>query len=109
MSVPSRSRKTAGDRSLVAIEAGDQFVARDGCGAELTDNNRAGVVRDLCGLASGSIATQREGEESNRGVARTRDVEDLPRLRRNVQCIVTFEQHHALFAERDEEELRAPF
>src|SRR3954447_26496644 len=103
MSVPSRSRKTAGDRSLVAIESGDQFVARDGCGAELAHNNGAGVVRDLSRLASGSIATQREGEEGNRRVAGTGDVEDLPRFGRNVQCVVAFEQHHALFAERDEE------
>src|SRR5438309_7635557 len=109
MSVPSRSRKTAGDCSLVAIEAGDQFVARYGCGPELADNDCTRVVRNLCGLACGSIATQRKREECDRGVAGTGDVEDLPCLRRNVQRVVRFEQHHALLAKCDEEELRAPF
>src|SRR6059058_5267090 len=98
MSVPSRSRKTAGDCSLVAIETGDQFVARYGCGPELTDNHCARVVRDLSGLACGSVATQREREECDRSVARPGHIEHLPRLSRNVQCIVAFEQHHPLFA-----------
>src|SRR4051794_7811703 len=89
MIVPSRSRKTA--RDDLGIEAGDQFVGRNGRGAELADNHRAGVIRNLGGLARRRLATKREGEERNRRIAGAGNIEDLPRLCRDVQRIVGFE------------------
>ena len=87
MSVPSRSRKTAGRVSsgeTVILEAGDELLVRDGGGAEFADDNGAGVVGDFRGLSGRGLAAKREGKEGNGRVARPGDIEDLSCLRRNV-------------------------
>src|SRR5437867_12914705 len=112
MMVPSRSRNTAGDLALVEVmfEARDQLVARDGGGAGLTHSDGAGVIGDLCGLKRRRLAYERECEDRDRSVTRTGNIENIPSFRWNmVRPLAFFEKHHPVFAESNEEILRAPF
>src|SRR2546430_17701487 len=112
MMVPSRSMKTARDFALVEViyETRYQFVARDSCRSQFTNHHGAGVIGDLRGFEGGRVAHQSEREHRDCGVAGTGHIENISRLRRNVvRSFALFEKHHTMFAERDEEILRAPF
>ena len=62
------------------------------------------------GLAWSGLTTKRQRKQRNRGVARSRDVENLSRLGGNVMRPVPFlKKHHALFAQGYEQELGVPF
>src|ERR1041384_1106227 len=109
MSVPSRSRKTAADSlsAVVILEAGDQLRRSDGGGPEFGHDDRAGVIGNFRRLDRGSPAAKRQSKKRNRGIASTVNVEDLPRLGRNMMwCLAAFEQHHALFTQSNKEHLR---
>src|SRR3954469_7503611 len=113
MSVPSRSRKTAGQLSLdepVIFKTGEQFGRRHRCRAEFADNDSAGVIGEVRGLDSRGVADKSEGEQSDCGIARARDVKDLARFCRNmVRLLAPLEKHHALLAQRDQQKLALPF
>src|SRR4051794_20830206 len=113
MSVPSRSRKTAGQLSLlepVIFETGAEFLRGHRRRPKFADDDRAGVVRDFGSLSRGRVTTERKGEEGNRRVARAGHVENLLSFRRDVMRLFsTLKQHHSLFAEGDEKKLRLPF
>src|SRR5882762_5102106 len=111
MIVPSRSRKTAGHFSLgaIALETGDQFVARHGGGAEFADDDGAGVVGNFRRFQGRRAADQCEREEGDRRIACTGNVEDLTSFGRNMmRWSVLLKEHHAMFAECDENALCAP-
>src|SRR4051794_20939299 len=108
MSVPSRSRKTAGQLSLgepVIFEAGGQFRRRNRRGAELGHDHGAGVIGDLRSFDGGRVAAKSESEQGNRSVACPGDVEHLTRFRWNMKRLsASLKKHHALFSERDEKQ-----
>src|SRR6266480_184741 len=112
MMVPSRSRKTAGDFALVEVmfEAGDQFVARNSCGAQFSDDHGAGMVGNLRRFKRRRVAYQREGEHRDGGIACTGNIENIPGLRRDVMwSFPFFEKHHPVLAKGDQKILHAPF
>ena len=94
----------------ILAKAGDQFVATGGGGAEFRYDDGAAVIGDLGRFERGGAAAKREREQSDGGVARTGDIENLARLRGNVMGrLVMLEKNHALFAESDENVFRLPF
>src|ERR1051325_10193138 len=113
MRVPSRSRKTAGQASLdeaVILKAGDEFVPRRRRRSQFSHDHSAGVICDFSGFVRRGVAAEGEGEESNGGVARAGNVENLPRLGRNMmRLFASLKKHHALLAERDQQKFCAPF
>ncbi len=92
-SASRRDREKQRARALVRrarsfLKAGDQFVRRDRGRAEFADHDRAGVIGDFRGFDRRRVAAKREGEERDRGVARAGNIEDLPRLGRNVMRLL---------------------
>src|SRR5213594_2903514 len=107
MMVPSRSKKTAGDSSLVIFavlsETGDKFVSCHGRCSKFTDYNCAPVVGDFRRINRSRSADESKGKERYSRIAGAGDIEDLPCLRRDVmRRLVLPKKHHPVFAERDE-------
>src|SRR4051812_17851063 len=114
MMVPSRSRKTAACNpsmgARVILKTGAQFFHRRRRRSKLSNNNGTGVVCNFRGFNRGCVATKCQGEKRNCSVAGARHIEDLLRFRRDVMRRFAFlKQHHSLFAERNEQQLRIPF
>src|SRR6266567_7273184 len=114
MMVPSRSTKTAGDSALVIFavlsETGDKFVSCHGRCSKFTDYNCAPVVGDFRRFNRSRSADESKGKERNGSVAGAGDVENLPCLGWDVmRRFVLLKQHHAVFAERDEDIFCFPF
>src|SRR5215211_2871999 len=114
MMVPSRSMKTADDSASrivpVLSKTGDEFISRHGRGSKFAHDYRASVVGDLRCFNRSRAADESKREERNRGVARTRDIENLTSLRSDVvRRFVLAEKHHSVFAQRDQDILSFPF
>src|SRR4029453_5889459 len=114
MMVPSRSIKTAGDSTSRIFpflsKAGDEFISRHSCRSKFAHDNSATVIGNLGCFNGRRAADEPKREERNRGVACTRDIENLTSLRANVvRCIVLLKKHHPVFAQRDQDMLRFPF
>ena len=103
---------TARDFPLIEVmfETGDQFIARDGCGPKFADDDRAGVIGYECCFQRCGITNQRKREHGDRGIPCAGDIKNISRLGWNVVGAFAFlEKHHAVFAERNEKILHAPF
>src|SRR5262249_22585032 len=114
MIVPSRSTKTAGDStSLMAAvlsKASDEFISPHSRRSKFAHDNSASVVGNLRCFNGRRAANESKREESNRGVACARDIENLTSLGGNVvRCFVLPKKHHPVFAERDQDILSLPF
>src|SRR5205085_765029 len=105
MSVPSRSRNTAGQLSLgelVIFETGAEFVRCDSRCSQFANDDGTGMVRDLGRFHWRRLGGKRESEERNRSIARAGNIEHLPRFCRDVMRLpVSLKKHHALFAQRN--------
>src|SRR5215470_12617497 len=112
--VPSRSIKTAGDSAsyifAVLSKTRDEFISRHGCRSKFAHDYSTPVIGNLRRFKRSGAADKPEREECNRGVACTRDIENLTRLSANVvRCFVLLKKHHAVFAQRDQDILSFPF
>ena len=73
-------------------------------------DNRAGVIRDFGSFDRRCLATKREREQRDRGIARAGHVEDLLRFCWNVmRLLASLKEHHPLFTQGDEKKFRLPF
>src|ERR1700730_2901848 len=112
MSVPSRSRNTAGSFASheVMFETCDQFVTRHSGSSELADDYGAAMVGNFSGFKRRGVANKREGEKRNSGIACSGDVKNVSGFRRDVmRWLVSLEKHHSMFAKRDQNAFRVPF
>src|SRR5437762_2393794 len=110
MMVPSRSKKTAGVFPSAIFEILSQFFRRNRCRPQFADDNGAGVIGDISCLQRCGATAKREREQSNSGITRARNVEDLPSLGWHMMRLLTvLEKHHSLLAQSDEDQLRLPF
>src|SRR6476659_9862911 len=114
MIVPSRSIKTADDSASlifpVLSKTGDEFISRHSRGSKFAHDYCASMVGNLSRFNRSRAADEPKREEGNRGVARTRDIENLTSLRADVvRCFVLAEKHHSVFAQRDQDILSFPF
>ena len=68
------------------------------------------MVGDLRRFNRRRAADEPKGKERNRGVARTRDIENLASFRADVvRRFVLLEKHHSVFAQRDQDIFSFPF
>ena len=107
MIVPSRSTKTAADNLLSTLgilpKTGHQFISRHGRCSKLAYDHCASVIGDFRRFRRSCSAGETEGKESNRRIARARNIENLLRFGRNVVGrFFLLEKHHPVFAEGDE-------
>src|SRR5947207_14275541 len=113
MSVPSRSRKMAGEVSLggpVILKARRQFFARDRRRTHFADYDRARVIGDIGCFDCRRVATKRKSKQRDGSVAGAGNVEHLSRFCRDMMRLFpTLEKHHTVLAESDKEQLRLPF
>src|SRR5919106_1686468 len=114
MTVPSRSRKTAGDTSshifVFLSKARDEFISRHSRRSKFAHDNSASVIGNLRRFNRSRAADEPKREERNRSIARTRDIENLSSLRADVvRGVVLLKKHHSVFAERDQDILSLPF
>src|SRR5438046_2642736 len=114
MMVPSRSTKTAADSAsvmpAVLLETGDKFIARHSGCSDVTYSNCAPVSGALLSFCRSRSANKSKREKSNGSVARAGDIENLPCLRGNVmRRFVLLEEHHPVFAKRDQNIFCFPF
>src|SRR2546430_3027265 len=108
MMVPSRSKKTVFPSAIFEILS--QFFRRNRCRPQFAHDNGAGVIGDISCLQRCGAAAKREREQSDSGITRARNVEDLSSLGWHVMRLLTMlEKHHSLFAQSDEDQLRLPF
>src|SRR5215470_14822611 len=113
MIVPSRSTKTAGDSGSVMFavlsETGDKFICRHGRRSKFAHHNCAPVVGDFRRLSWSRSADESKSKERNGGIARARDIENLPGPRWNImRRFVLLKKHHPVFAESHEKILNLP-
>src|SRR6266850_1224414 len=114
MIVPSRSIKTADDSASrifpVLSKTGDEFISCHSRRSKFAHDYGASVVGNLRRFNRSRAADKPKREERNRGVARTRDIENLTSLGADVvRRFVLPEKHHSVFAERDQDILSFPF
>src|SRR6476660_9090134 len=114
MIVPSRSIKTADDSAsgifAVLSKTGDEFISRHSRRSKFAHDYSACMVSDLSRFNRSRAANEPKREERNRGVARTRDIENLTSLRADVvRRFVLPKKHHSVFAQRDQDILSFPF
>src|SRR4029077_13158540 len=114
MIVPSRSIKTADDSASrifpVLSKTGDEFISRHSRRSKFAHDYSTTVVGNLRRFNRSRAADEPEREERNRGVARTRDIENLTSLRADVvRRFVLPEKHHSVFAQGDQDILGFPF
>src|SRR6476661_5684796 len=114
MIVPSRSIKTAADSAspifAVLSKTGDEFISRHRRRSKFAHDYCAPVVGNLRRFNRSRAADEPKREKRNRGVARTRYIENLTGLRANVvRRFVLPEKHHSVFAQRDQNILSFPF
>src|SRR5439155_23105959 len=114
MMIPQRSTKTAADSAsvmpAVLLETGDKFIARHSSCSEFTHHNCAPVVGDFRRFSRSRSANKSKCEKSNGSIARAGDIENLPCLGGNVmRRFVLLEEHHPVFAERDQNIFCFPF
>src|SRR4030095_1045258 len=99
MTVPSRSKKTAGLFASPIFETFSQFRRRNRCRPELAHNNRAGVIGNFGCFERSGAAAERQRKQSDRGVARARNIEYLTGLCRNLmRFLIALEKHHPFFS-----------
>src|SRR5437773_55777 len=114
MIVPSRSMKTADDSAsrtfAVLSKSGDEFISRHSRRSKFAHDDSASVVGNLGRFNRSRAADQTKREERNRGIACTRDIENLASLRADVvRCFVLLKKHHPVFAQRGQDILSLPF
>src|SRR5512133_317891 len=114
MIVPSRSIKTAEDSASRIFPAlsktGDEFISRHSRRSKFAHDYSASVVGNLRRRNRSRAADEPKRDERNRGVARTRDIENLTSLRADVvRGFILSEKHHSMFAQRDQDILSFPF
>src|SRR2546423_3089157 len=114
MIVPSRSIKPADDSAScifpVLSKTGDEFISRHSRRSKFAHDYSASVVGNLRRFNRSRAAHEPKREERNRGVARTRDIENLTSLRADiVRRFVLPKKHHSVFAQRDQDILSFPF
>src|SRR6478736_2597134 len=114
MIVPSRSIKMADDRAsgifAVLSKTGDEFISRHSRRSKFAHDYCASMVGNLSRFNWSRAADQPKREERNRGVARTRDIENLTSLRADVvRRFVLPEKHHSVFTQRNQDILSFPF
>src|SRR6266404_8092503 len=114
MIVPSRSIKTADDSAScifpILSKTDDEFILRYSRRSKFAHDYGASVVGNLRRFNRSRAADEPKREERNRGVARTRDIENLTSLRANiVRRFVLPEKHHSVFAQRDQDIVSLPF
>src|SRR6266568_2978348 len=114
MIVPSRSIKTADDSASrifpVLSKTGDEFISRHSRRSKFAHDYSASVVGNLRRFNRSRAADKPKREERDRGVARTRDIENLTSLRADiVRRFVLSKKHHSVFAQRDQDILSLPF
>src|SRR6202035_4088586 len=114
MMVPSRSRKTAGNRASVIFavlsEAGDKFVACHSRCSKFAYDDRASVVGNFRRFDRSRSADESKSKERNSGVASAGNIENLPCFGWDVmRRFVLLKKHHPVFAEGDEEIFCVPF
>src|SRR5690242_386007 len=100
MIVPSRSIKTAGDRTsgifAVLSKTADEFISRHSRGSKFAHDYSAPVVCNLRGFNRSRSADEPKSEERNRGVAGTRDIKNLASFRADVvRGVVLLKKHHS--------------
>src|SRR6476469_7318875 len=114
MIVPSRSIKTADDSASlifpVLSQTGDEFISRHSRRSKFAHDYCASMVGNLSRFNRSRAADEPKREERNRGIARTRDIENLTSLRADVvRRFVLPEKHHSVFAQGDQDVLSLPF
>ena len=114
MIVPSRSIKTADDSAsrifAVLSKTGDEFISRHSRRSKFAHDYCASVVGNLRRFNRSRAADEPKREERNRGVACTRDIENLASLCADVvRRFVLLKKHHPVFAQRDQDMLSFPF
>src|SRR5215211_791928 len=114
MIVPSRSINTADDSASrifpVLSETGDDFLSSHSRRSKFAHDYSASVVCNVRRFNRSRAADESKREERNRGVPRTRDIENLTSLRADVvRRFVLAEKHHSVFAQRDQDMLSFPF
>src|SRR5438067_11482192 len=108
MMVPSRSKKTVFPSAIFEILS--QFFRRNRCRSQFAHDNGTGVIGNFSRFQRCGAAAKREREQSDSGITRARNVEDLSSLCRHMMRLLTvLEKHHSLFAQSDEDQLRLPF
>src|SRR5262245_41884142 len=114
MIVPSRSIKTAGDGAslifAVRSTTGDEFISRHSRGSKFAYDYSTRVISNFRRFDRSRAADQPKREERNRGVACTRDIENLASLCADVvRRVVLLKKHHPVFAKCDQDILSLPF
>src|SRR5438874_9579049 len=105
MIVPSRSIKTADDIAShifpILSKTGDEFISRHSRRSKFAHDYSASMVGNLRRFNRSRAADEPKREECNRGVACTRDIENLTSLRADVvRRFVLLNKHHSFFALR---------
>src|SRR5215217_7153850 len=113
MIVSSRSIKTAGDSASrmlgIFSKTGDEFIAHHSRRSKLAHDYSACVIGNLRRFDGSRAANEPKRKECNRGVACTRDIEDLTRLRADVmRRFIPLKKHHPMFAQSDQDILGFP-
>src|SRR5438105_14275769 len=105
MSVPSRSRKMAGEVSLgspVILKARHQFFARDRRRSHFAEYDRARVIGDLGGFDCRPVAAKRKGKQRDGSIAGAGTVEHLSGFCPDLMTLFRgLEKHHPVLAEDD--------
>src|SRR4029077_1395211 len=114
MIVPSRSIKTAGDSAscifAVLSKTGDEFISRHSRRSKFAHDYSTPVIGNLRRFNRSRAADEPKCEERNRGVACTRDIENLMSLRADVvRRFVLLKKHHPVLAQCDQDILSLPF
>src|SRR6266487_1109040 len=105
MIVPSRSKKTAGVFPSAIFEILSQFFRRNRCRPQFAHDNGAGVIGNFSRFQRCGATAKREREQSESGITRARNVEDLSSLGWHMMRLLTvLEKHHSLFAQSDEDQ-----
>src|SRR5437762_12152726 len=100
MIVPSRSKKTAVVFPSAIFEILSQFFRRNRCRSQFAHDNGAGVIGNFSRFQRCGAAAKREREQSDSGIARARNVEDLSSLGWHMMPLLTvLEKRQSLFAQ----------
>src|SRR5437764_13831003 len=105
MIVPSRSIKTADDSASrifpVLSKTGDEFISGHSRRSKFAHDYSASVVGNLRCFYRSRAADEPKREERDRGVASTRDIENLTRLRTDiVRRVVLLDKHLSVLDHR---------
>src|SRR4030095_2040328 len=110
MIVPSRSKKTTAVFTSAIFEILSQFFRRNRCRPQFAHDNGAGVIGNFSCFQRGGATAKREREQSDSGITRAGNIEDLSSLCWHMMALLpVLEKHHSFPAQRDEDQLRLPF